>query len=145
MPGASSITSEADLLSADPRLRLIVDALTDKKALDIVVMDLREVSDASDYFVVCTGTSEPHVRALANDLVGVLREAKQRPWHVEGTETLRWVLVDLVDIVVHIFRQEARDFYALERLWGDAETLHLDDESAEGDLPVNGASAIHDD
>ena len=85
----------------------------------MVIIDLRGISDAADYFVICTGTSEPHVRALAGDVVATLREAGHKPWHVEGTESLRWVLVDLVDIVIHIFGKEARGFYALERLWGD--------------------------
>lgn len=113
----------------DPRLQLIVDTLQDKKALDILLIDLREVSDAADFFVICTATSEPHVRALSNDVVSVLREAGHKPWHVEGTESLRWVLVDLVDIVIHVFRQEARDFYALERLWGDADKTRFEDDA----------------
>lgn len=67
------------------------------------------------------------MRALANDVVGTLREAGHRPWHVEGTESLRWVLVDLVDLVIHIFRNEARGFYALERLWGDGTLTRFGD------------------
>lgn len=67
------------------------------------------------------------MRALANDVVGTLREAGHRPWHVEGTESLRWVLVDLVDVVIHIFRNEARGFYALERLWGDGTLTRFGD------------------
>ena len=110
-----------------PRLRLIVDTLQDRKALDVVLIDLRGVSDAADFFVICTGTSEPHVRALANDVAHTLREAGHRPWHIEGTESLRWVLLDLVDIVVHVFRDEARDFYALEKLWGDADVSRFGD------------------
>jgi len=104
-----------------------VDTLQDMKALDLTLIDLREISDAADYFILCTGTSEPHVRSLANDLVGRLRESGERPWHVEGMESLRWVLVDLVDVVVHIFRGEAREYYALERLWGDADTTRFAD------------------
>lgn len=93
-----------------------------------MLIDLREVSDAADFFVICTGTSEPHIRALANDLSETLREAGDKPWHVEGTESLRWVLVDLVDVVIHIFRDEAREFYALERLWGDADATRFEDQ-----------------
>ncbi len=92
-----------------------------------MLIDLRGVSDAADFFIICSGTSEPHVRALANDVANTLREAGHKPWHVEGIESLRWVLVDLVDVVIHIFRQEARDFYALERLWGDADMSRLGD------------------
>ena len=100
------------------------------KALDVVLIDLRGVSDAADFFVICTATSEPHVRAVANNVAGALREAGHKPWHIEGTESLRWVLLDLVDIVIHVFRDEAREFYALERLWGDAEATRFDDRLA---------------
>ena len=100
----------------------------------MVIIDLRGISDAADYFVICTGTSEPHVRALAGDVVATLREAGHKPWHVEGTESLRWVLVDLVDIVIHIFGKEARGFYALERLWGDGAMTRFDNSwTHEGD------------
>lgn len=85
------------------------------------------MSDAADFFVLCSATSEPHVRSLADDLVDRLRQAGERPWHVEGRESLRWVLIDLVDIVIHVFRKEARDFYALERLWGDAAVTRFED------------------
>lgn len=108
-------------------MRLIVDALRDRKGLDLVVMDLRQVSDTADFFVLCTGTSEPHVKALSEDVVERLRAAGHRPWHVEGAGSLRWVLVDLVDIVIHVFRHEARQYYSLERLWGDAGMMHFDD------------------
>ena len=104
----------------DPLVGLILGALRDRKALDLVVIDLRGVSDAADFFILCSGTSEPHVRSLTDDLVDELRGQGHRPWHVEGRQSLRWVLVDLVDVVVHIFLPEAREFYALERLWGDA-------------------------
>lgn len=104
----------------EARVRRIVELLQDKKGLDIVQLDLRAVTDTTDFFVLCSGTSELHVKALAEDLCDQLRTAGEGPWHVEGFETGRWVLLDFVDIVVHIFRQEIREFYALERLWGDA-------------------------
>ncbi len=105
----------------DPRIDQIVEALQKKKGLDILLMDLRGISDVADYFVLCTGTSEQHVRALSDDVVQTRKESGDAPWHVEGYTTQRWILVDFVDIVVHVFRQEAREFYSLERLWGDAE------------------------
>lgn len=117
----------AAALRADPLLGPILETLRDRKALDLVVIDLRGISDTADYFVLCSGTSEPHIRSLTDDLVEQLRGQGQRPWHVEGRQSLRWVLVDFVDVVVHIFGREAREFYALERLWGDAPATRLPD------------------
>ena len=110
----------ASPLKEDPRLQLIVESLQSKRGVDILVMDLRGISDASDYFVLCTGTSDLHVKSLSVAVVDELKKEGHRPWHVEGLNQRRWVLVDLVDIVIHVFSLEAREFYALERLWGDA-------------------------
>jgi ribosome-associated protein len=112
----------------ESRINQIIEVLMDKKGLDILLMDLRGLSDAADYFVLCTGTSEQHVKTLADEVAQSLKEAGDAPWHVEGGSTRRWVLVDFVDIVVHVFRQEARDFYALERLWGDAKCTEFADQ-----------------
>ena len=112
----------------DPRLRVIADALVGKKGLDIVVMGLRSVTDIADFFVLCTGASDLHVRSLAQEVVDRLRESGDRPWHVEGMQQGRWVLVDNVDIVVHVFNGDAREHYALERLWGDAELFAIVDD-----------------
>ena len=122
-PETVPIDPASAFLSADPRLRTIVDALQSRKGVDIIVMDLRSLSDAADYFVLCTGESDPQIRSLCEEVVDRLKSEGERPWHVEGLGTRRWVLIDLVDIVVHIFRPEAREFYALERLWGDARTV----------------------
>ena len=105
----------------DARIEKIIEVLQDKKALDILLMDLRQVTDTVDYFVLCTGTSELHMKSLAREVRDQLVAEGHRPWHVEGTNTHRWVLIDYVDIAVHIFRRELREFYALERLWGDAQ------------------------
>lgn len=120
-----SETKEADSIppvtaEVEARVRRIARLLQDKKALDIALLDLRAVTDTADFFVLCSGTSDLHVKALAEELCDQLGAAGEGPWHVEGYETRRWVLLDFVDIVVHIFRQEVREFYALERLWGDA-------------------------
>ncbi len=104
----------------ETRVRRIAELLQDKKGIDIVLLDLRAVTDTADFFVLCSGTSDLHVKALAEEVCDQLRTTGQGPWHVEGYESRRWVLLDFVDIVVHIFRQEVREFYALERLWGDA-------------------------
>ena len=111
----------------DPRIDCLVKILLDKKALEVTLLDLRELTDTSDFFLICTGTSEQHVRSLAEEVRDKLGAEGEKPWHVEGAETRRWMLLDYVDFVVHIFRQEARDFYALERLWGDAERTDFED------------------
>jgi len=96
-------------------LRQVTAALEDRKAVDPVVLDLRGLSEATDYFVIASGTSEAHVRGMAEHLMERLH-----PHHVEGLAQGRWVLLDYVDLVVHLFHPELRAFYQLERLWGDA-------------------------
>jgi ribosome-associated protein len=98
-------------------------ALADRKAVDPVVLDLRELTAATDYFVIASGTSDAHVRGMANHLLTTLAPHGVRPHHVEGLPQGRWVLLDYVDFVVHVFHPELRDFYQLERLWGDATVL----------------------
>ena len=114
-------------LREDEKIKRIVETLQDKKGLDITLLDLRKLTDTSDYFLLTTGTSEQHVRSLASELREKLTEIGEKPWHVEGADSGRWILLDYVHFVVHIFRQEARDFYALERLWGDAERTEFKD------------------
>ena len=85
-----------------------------------MVLDLRRLSDATDYFVIATGTSDTHVRALAERVLDACRLEGRRPHHVEGMAAGRWVLIDFVDFVVHVFHPSLREFYQLERLWADA-------------------------
>tara|TARA_B100000809_G_C14875421_1_gene437138 strand:- start:134 stop:529 length:396 start_codon:yes stop_codon:yes gene_type:complete len=114
-------------LHENEKIKRIVEILQDKKGLDITLLDLRKLTDTSDYFLLSTGTSEQHVRSLASELREKLAEIGEKPWHVEGADSGRWILLDYVHFVVHIFRQEARDFYSLERLWGDAERTEFKD------------------
>jgi ribosome-associated protein len=95
-------------------------ACADLKAVDGVVLDLRKLSDAADFFVVVSGTSDTHVRAIAEHVVEALWEHGARAHHVEGLAGGRWVLLDFVDLVVHVFHPTLREFYQLEGLWGDA-------------------------
>jgi ribosome-associated protein len=99
-------------------LRPIVERLSDRKAVQVVVLDLRGLSEATDYFVIASGTSDAHVRGMADHLMSLGGE--HQPHHVEGLTQGRWVLLDYVDFVVHLFHPELRDFYQLERLWGEA-------------------------
>ena len=101
-------------------LNLAIEAIGDLKGRDILVLDLRSLTDATDYFVVASGTSDAHVRGIAESVLERLGRKGVRAHHVEGLPTGRWVLLDFVDFVVHLFHPEARSFYQLERLWGDA-------------------------
>ncbi|MFN0178150.1 MAG: ribosome silencing factor [Gemmatimonadales bacterium] len=98
-------------------------AVDDRKARDIVALDLRGLSNATDYFIVASGTSDAHVRGIANLVLDRLAEIGMKAHHVEGLTTGRWALLDFVDFVVHLFHPEARAFYQLERLWSDAPEL----------------------
>jgi ribosome-associated protein len=104
-------------------LRLALDAIQDLKANDLVVLDLRGLTDATDYFVIASGTSDAHVRGIAESVIEKLDRKGHHTHHVEGLPTGRWVLIDFVDFVVHLFHPETRSFYQLERLWDDAPEL----------------------
>jgi ribosome-associated protein len=101
-------------------LRLAVTTLDEHKAGDIMVLDLRQLSDATDYFIVASGSSDVHVRALAEHVEQALSRVGQEAHHVEGMKAGRWALLDYVDFVIHIFHPTLRQFYQLERLWADA-------------------------
>ena len=91
-----------------------------KKALDIRIMNLQKLSSVTDYFVICHGESEAQVKAIADAILDETGQQGVRMWLREGYQHLHWVLLDYVDVVVHIFQEEERQFYGLERLWGDA-------------------------
>jgi ribosome-associated protein len=101
----------------------VVRAIEDRKGQKVVVLDLRGLSDAADYFVIASGTSDAHVRGIADGVVRALEEAGYPANHVEGLSSGRWVLLDFVDVVVHLFHPETRAYYRLERLWQDAPPL----------------------
>ena len=111
------------LSTLDPALRLAVEATRDKKALDIVVLDLRGLASFTDYFLICTGGSHRQIETIADEIEEKLRGSKRRPSHLEGYPRGEWVLMDYVDFVVHIFTPASRSHYDLERLWGDAKRL----------------------
>jgi ribosome-associated protein len=101
-------------------LSAAVQAIDDLKGRNILVLDLRGLSEATDYFVVASGTSDAHVRGIAESVLEKLHRRGVRAHHVEGLHGGRWVLLDFVDFVVHLFHPETRSFYQLERLWSDA-------------------------
>jgi ribosome-associated protein len=102
------------------RVRQAVIAAEDRKASDLKVLHLEKVSDFTDYFLIASGTSERQVQAIADSVLERLRREGVRPLHVEGYHRGQWVLLDYGDLLVHVFQEVPRRFYALERLWGDA-------------------------
>ena len=114
-------THPAQIIVDTPtRVREAVAAAEDRKAVDLRVLHLEKVSDFTDFFLICSGTSERQVQAIADAVQERMREGQVRPLHVEGFNRGQWVLLDYGDFVVHIFQEEPRRFYSLERLWGDA-------------------------
>lgn len=105
--------------------RQAAERCADNKANDVVLMDLRGVTDMTDYFVIASGTSDTHVRGIAEHLMADLAAMGMHVAAVEGLEHGRWVVLDYVDFVVHLFHPSLRSYYQLERLWGDAPTLAL--------------------
>ncbi len=102
-------------------------AAQDKKAFQVVVLDLRKASAFTDYFLVCSGRNVRQVKAIADAIEDTLRAGKVRPSLVEGYRRSEWVLMDFFDFVVHVFTPDTRSFYALERLWGNAERIEIAD------------------
>jgi ribosome-associated protein len=100
-----------------------LDAIEDLKANKVTVLDLRGLTDATDFFVIASGTSDAHVRGIAESVLEKLNRRGYRAHHIEGLPGGRWVLLDFVDFVVHLFHPETRSFYQLERLWSDAPEL----------------------
>jgi ribosome-associated protein len=106
-----------------------ISAVLDKKASQVVVLDLRHTPAFTDFFVLCSGQNSRQVKAIADSVEEALRSAGVRPAHVEGYDRADWVLMDFFTFIVHVFAPHTRDFYSLERLWGDAERIDINDES----------------
>ncbi|MCI0387887.1 MAG: ribosome silencing factor [Acidobacteria bacterium] len=121
---------EAHALSPEDRLifeqvRIAAQAADEKKAREIVVLRLSAITEFTDYFVICTGNSSRQTQAIADSVIEELKEIKTRPLHTEGYNNAEWILIDYGAFVVHIFTEESRSFYDLERLWRDAEKVDV--------------------
>ena len=104
--------------------RLCRDFADNKKAENIVILDVRKLSSVTDYFVIASGTSEPHLRAIVDEITEKLRDEHDlRPIRTDGTVHGAWVVLDFFDVIVHVMRQDAREHYDLESLWGDAKRV----------------------
>ena len=111
------------------KLMIAAAAAAERKALDMVAIDIRKIASFAEFFLVASGTSTRQVQAIADEVLERLRvERDARPLHIEGYETATWILLDYGDLIVHIFTDESRQFYQLERLWRDAERVALPDE-----------------
>jgi len=108
--------------STDQLITFILKGIEEVKGKDISILDLRDIENTvCDYFIICNGTSNTQVNAIVNSIQKtVSREIKDKPWHVEGTDNAEWVLMDYVNVVVHVFQNHIREYYDIEGLWGDA-------------------------
>ncbi len=115
-------------ISNDDLLANIIKGIEDVKGADINILDLRGIENTvCDYFVICNGNSNTQVNAITNSIQKVVsKELKDKPWHVEGSENGEWVLMDYVNIVVHVFQKHIREYYNIESLWGDAKITSIE-------------------
>jgi ribosome-associated protein len=123
----TSKTKKAGTTESEKIVKSAVLGLQEKKGEDILIMDLRNSKNAvADFFVLATGNSRTQVEALARSVdETIFKELAEDPWHIEGKINSEWVLIDYVSVVVHVFQQDSRSFYNLEKLWGDAEFTHI--------------------
>ena len=115
-------------ISTDDLLSSIIKGIEDVKGLDIDILDLRGIENSvCDYFVICNGNSNTQVNAIVGSVQkGVSKELKDKPWHIEGTDVGEWVLMDYVNVVVHVFQKHIREYYNIESLWGDAKITSIE-------------------
>ncbi len=115
-------------ISTDQLITQIIKGIEEVKGNDINILDLRDIENTvCNYFVICNGTSNTQVNAIVNSIQKkVSKELKDKPWHIEGSENAEWVLIDYVNVVVHVFQKHIREFYDIEGLWGDAKTTVIE-------------------
>ncbi|MBI1848254.1 MAG: ribosome silencing factor [Candidatus Rokubacteria bacterium] len=113
-------------LSAEGKVREAARAARDHKALDLIVLDVQSISSVADYFLLCSGRSTTHLDTIADAIRAALKQAGVRPLHAEGAARSGWLLLDYGDVLVHVFLEDTRAYYALERLWGDAPSVPVE-------------------
>lgn len=116
-----------DKVSTDTLIATILKGIEEVKGNDIDILDLREIENTvCDYFIICNGTSNTQVNSIVGSIQKtVSKEIKDKPWHIEGTENAEWILMDYVNVVVHVFQKHIREFYDIEGLWGDAKITSI--------------------
>jgi len=123
-PGSNNIAEECGG-ELDERICTALRSASDKKALDLVVLDLRAIASFTDYFLITSGTNPRQVQAISNSVEEELRKVRKRPLHIEGYSSAEWILLDYGDFIVHVFSSASRRFYDLERLWRDARRVEI--------------------
>jgi len=125
-------------LSSTELSQYIIEGMHEKKANHVVLMDLRKIKTSiTDFFVICSGNSDTQVDAIANSVESVVyKKANQDPWHKEGRLSKEWILMDYLDVVVHVFQNEKRAFFDVESLWGDAEFTYFGDDMKPSKEPI---------
>lgn len=113
-----------------------------KKGYDVSIIDLTNIASFADYFVICSADSDTQVKAISDDIEKNLRDEGIKSWHREGYSSLSWVLLDYVDVVVHIFKKDSREFYNLEKLWGDAPSIKVEDPALKKKEPAKEKKAV---
>ncbi|EOZ95808.1 Iojap protein [Indibacter alkaliphilus LW1] len=115
-------------MTAEELSKVIIKGMEEKKASDIVVLDLRGVKNSfTDFFVICSGNSDTQVESISDSIEEVVfRSGNERPWRSEGKNNLQWILMDYVNVVAHIFLKDKRAFYGIEELWGDAKVTRVE-------------------
>ena len=120
---------QAETLGTEEAVTIAAHAAADKKATDLVVLDLREAASFTEYFLICTGASTRQVQAVSNAIEEALLKSGKRPLHIEGYSSAEWILLDYGDFIVHVFGSASRRFYDLERLWRDAPRVEVGSET----------------
>jgi len=118
----------------------IASLIFEKKGADVLEINLNGITTITDYFIICTAESDVQVKAIADNIEKSLKDEGVKIWHKEGYLALHWVLLDYVDVVVHIFQKETREYYNLEKLWGDADIVHIEDPLLKKKEPKQGKS-----
>ena len=110
-------------------VELVIKGMGAKKALDITVMDVSDLTTLTDYFVICSGTSDTQIKAIADSIEEeILKNTGEKAWKKEGVQARNWIILDFINIIVHVMSKEKRDFYSIERVWNDARITYIDGE-----------------
>ena len=114
-------------MESNELVNYITGLILQKKGSDVLILNLKKQTTVTDYFIICSASSDVQIKAIADNIIKETKKIGQKPWHNEGYNNLSWVLLDFIDVVVHIFLNNVRKFYNLEGLWGDAEITEIKD------------------